>query len=328
MGKSGKYFDITSELNVELIDENDRFSKYLSKHGDGTMYMKGYDIMTGIEVYFYDIHMVDENIENNISKIDFLQISYCHSGIYSCTIGKNRKINFHAGEVFVGNNIYSWKNSINTKAKMSLGYFEGLSIMIYLDKIDDRTRDILGYFEIDLEKLKERLLSGGSMNKFACTDISLRLFQEMMEANKRDDLSYIKRLVVELLIELQNKDTALTKNYYNMNDSLVDKIVNICQYIRDNYQNHISIAKLSEQFGISSTTLKINFKKMYGHGIYEFLKRYRMEIAANKLKLSNEPITKIAYNVGYENSSKFSAAFRSVYGVNPRNYRKSDKMEH
>ncbi len=49
----------------------------------------------------------------------------------------------------------------------------------------------------------------------------------------------------------------------------------------------------------------------------EYLARWRMMLAGDKLANSGETISQIAYSIGYESDSAFSAAFRRVMGCSP-----------
>lgn len=49
-----------------------------------------------------------------------------------------------------------------------------------------------------------------------------------------------------------------------------------------------------------------------------------MSIAAMRLREGKEPVVEIASALGYENPSKFSAAFHAVTGMTPEAYRLSE----
>ena len=49
-----------------------------------------------------------------------------------------------------------------------------------------------------------------------------------------------------------------------------------------------------------------------------------MNAAALMLKDSGNSIMEVAGKVGYENASKFAAAFQSIIGMSPSQYRKSN----
>lgn len=57
----------------------------------------------------------------------------------------------------------------------------------------------------------------------------------------------------------------------------------------------------------------------------DLLKRMRMDKAAFLLQTSNEPITRVAFAVGFSDSSYFSKCFRSHYGATPFEFRKTTK---
>jgi AraC-like DNA-binding protein len=52
----------------------------------------------------------------------------------------------------------------------------------------------------------------------------------------------------------------------------------------------------------------------------EYLTRWRMLLAGDKLVNSSDPISQIALSLGYESESAFSTAFKRVMGCSPRQY--------
>ena len=69
------------------------------------------------------------------------------------------------------------------------------------------------------------------------------------------------------------------------------------------------------------------FLQVYGETPYAYLKKYKMDIAAQRLAESDDSVLDIAAELGYSNASKFAAAFRSVYGMLPKDYRRTKKQE-
>ena len=95
------------------------------------------------------------------------------------------------------------------------------------------------------------------------------------------------------------------------------------QYLLNHLSRHVTLEELTEEFGVSGTTLKKHFREGHGMSLYAWFKIQRMQAAAKALRSSRDSILKIAGDYGYENARKFSAAFRDVYGVSPREYRKA-----
>ena len=97
------------------------------------------------------------------------------------------------------------------------------------------------------------------------------------------------------------------------------------EIISADLSKHYSIESLASSFGISPSSLKNYFKGVYGKNISAWLRESRMATASLALRESNQPVAEIAANVGYENASKFSAAFKNFLGETPLEYRRQSR---
>lgn len=92
---------------------------------------------------------------------------------------------------------------------------------------------------------------------------------------------------------------------------------------QDLRQRH-TIESLSVRFHMNPTTLKALFKRAYGKPVAAYMKEYRIKYAAQLLKQTDLPISRIAADVGYGNQSKFTQAFKDITGLLPKDYRKAN----
>ena len=92
-------------------------------------------------------------------------------------------------------------------------------------------------------------------------------------------------------------------------------------------QEHFTILFLAARAGVSPTKLKQVYRCVYGTPLFAHIRREKMLFAAQKLAISNDKIIDIAEACGYDNASKFSAAFRSVLGCTPTEYRRRVRLE-
>ena len=83
-----------------------------------------------------------------------------------------------------------------------------------------------------------------------------------------------------------------------------------------------TIDMLCARFHINPTTLKTEFKRVFGQPIAAYMKHYRILKSQELLRNTDLPIGQIARQTGYVNPSKFTQAFREVTGVLPKDYRK------
>jgi transcriptional regulator GlxA family with amidase domain len=83
------------------------------------------------------------------------------------------------------------------------------------------------------------------------------------------------------------------------------------------------IIKLSRQLGVNEKKLTEIFKNQFGMTVNEYHITQRLEIARARLASDRTQIQIIATEAGYQNASDFSRAFRSRYGLGPREYRQA-----
>ena len=84
-----------------------------------------------------------------------------------------------------------------------------------------------------------------------------------------------------------------------------------------------TLQKLAERVGMSRSIFALRFKEMVGATPMEYLTRWRMLVAGDRLKHSDDPISIIALSLGYESESAFSKAFRRLMVCSPRQYRRT-----
>ncbi|HVU47174.1 MAG TPA: AraC family transcriptional regulator [Terracidiphilus sp.] len=106
--------------------------------------------------------------------------------------------------------------------------------------------------------------------------------------------------------------------------ALADKQLNAAiTAIHDEPAHRWTLQKLAARSGMSRSIFAQKFKATVGTSPMEYLTRWRMFLAADRLENSDEPIASIAQSLGYESESAFSKAFRRVMACSPRQYRRS-----
>ncbi len=81
-----------------------------------------------------------------------------------------------------------------------------------------------------------------------------------------------------------------------------------------------TIQKLAERAGMSRSAFALKFRETVGASPMEYLTRWRMLLAGDKLVNSSDPISVISLSLGYESEAAFSTAFKRVMGCSPRQY--------
>jgi AraC-like DNA-binding protein len=81
-----------------------------------------------------------------------------------------------------------------------------------------------------------------------------------------------------------------------------------------------TLQQLSERVGMSRSVFAERFKQTVGASPMEYLTRWRMLLAGDRLTSSRDTLAEIALSLSYESESAFSTAFKRVMGCSPRQY--------
>jgi AraC-like DNA-binding protein len=90
--------------------------------------------------------------------------------------------------------------------------------------------------------------------------------------------------------------------------------------MHDDPAHRWTLQQLAQIAGMSRSTFAQKFKDTVGEPPMEYLVRWRMTLAGDKLANSSDPISVIALSLGYESESAFGKAFKRVMGCSPRQY--------
>lgn len=150
------------------------------------------------------------------------------------------------------------------------------------------------------------------------------LFEEMLLEDTLEDISGVNILKLQLkqlflyFIRYCTKNTDALRNL-NIQD---EQILNSARYILENYSKDIDLCTLASIAGFSPSYFSKKFKQTTGMGVKEYLSFLRLKQASTELLSSNASITEIALNCGFTNSNYFKDAFKKMYHLSPREYRK------
>jgi len=93
------------------------------------------------------------------------------------------------------------------------------------------------------------------------------------------------------------------------------------QIIEANLFSPVSVEDLAQMNNLSASSFKREFRKLYNDSPASYIKSKRLEKAAQLLSVSDERITDIAFDCGFNDLANFTKSFHDRYGVAPSNYR-------
>lgn len=101
------------------------------------------------------------------------------------------------------------------------------------------------------------------------------------------------------------------------------KIADVIDYVVKNCADEIPIARAASMAGMSETTFSRNFQAVTGNRFTEFVNRVRIGQACIMLFETEEQISSICYDVGFQNLANFNRHFLKMKSMTPSQYRES-----
>ena len=148
------------------------------------------------------------------------------------------------------------------------------------------------------------------------------IFSELYSVPASIKKGYCKVKVLELLLFLSvldlRSDESARRQYSLSQRELAHSV---SAYLLAHRNARVTLEQLSEEFHVSGTMIKTSVRTVYGVCFSRFVRLQKMESAAELLRDTDLTVLDIASRHGYDNASKFAAAFKEVTGMTPREYR-------
>jgi AraC-like DNA-binding protein len=155
-------------------------------------------------------------------------------------------------------------------------------------------------------------------------EIIVKLF-EIVEIFTLEPTAYELQIKANLYIifSIMLSNTNSVKDNLNVfvKNYKTENIKKVLSYIQENYQNKISISELAELTNMSNGHFYRFFKQMTRNTPIDYINSNRVNQAASLLTDTDNTISRIAFEVGFDNISYFIKMFKKYQKCTPREYR-------
>lgn len=104
-----------------------------------------------------------------------------------------------------------------------------------------------------------------------------------------------------------------------------ERIIQKMQHeIHEQWNKNIDFKELSDKFGISYSSFRKSFKELFNTPPSQYLLMLKLRNAAKTIEESNFPLSKIAFDCGFNSEFYFSKIFKQKMGLNPSEIRKGN----
>jgi AraC-like DNA-binding protein len=84
----------------------------------------------------------------------------------------------------------------------------------------------------------------------------------------------------------------------------------------------LRVDDLAALAGLSTFQFDLRMRALFGVSVGQYVMRARIELACSRLRLSDEPISRIALDCGYSDQAAFTRRFRKSVGLTPSEYQR------
>ena len=197
-----------------------------------------------------------------------------------------------------------------------------LSNQVHSHRVIENARYWVGVFSSDYVQEFEKALKGriGTNFHFRCEGSILAFLQEHLMLDKTEPAPDLHLRIAGLnllcgeylrnneLIERNNTEFAL------MND--------ICDYISNNYREKLTLKDVAEALGYDYYYFSRLFSRIFGIRFIDYLNACRLSTAMDALRNTDNSITSIALDSGFQSIRSFNDVFLKNTGMSPAQYRK------
>ena len=109
------------------------------------------------------------------------------------------------------------------------------------------------------------------------------------------------------------------------NNTQLNRYKKLLSFIDNNYKKDINIEKVEAISHYSYRNINRIFEALHNETVGKYIKRLRLEKAAQYLRYSDMSVSDIGFEVGFEDRIVFSKAFKKRYGYAPTTFRENSE---
>lgn len=227
-------------------------------------------------------------------------------------------------------------------------YFESKTVLDTTDK-----KNILSYIynhsdkKITLDELsKIFFMSNSNISRYINSETNLTFFELLNEIRVKKAIELLihtdmttseiasilgyfdKSHFIKNFKNIINENPNDYRKRYKENNKLSKNIYSsIINYIYNNSSSNISINEVSDMFSTSPIQINKNLKILIGKTFNEFINYVRINKAAKLILSTDESITNIAFEVGYNTVKTFYRNFIKIKNITPREFKNTIKID-
>lgn len=266
-------------------------------------------------IYENTVVLLDRENETNKTKINLTQ------NLIVFGIEGKKHFHFPTDDVVLHKNeaIFLKKGLLlTTEKKSKTNSYKSILFSLHDSFLLDFFKRNGKYFPFD-NRIKGEVKSYFKLDSNPNLEVYIKSLLPYFESKSKFTEPLFKVKFEELLINLVlNDGQNIFKDFLN---SLNKKSsYNLIEFMNSNFTRNLRIEDFAYLYGMSLSSFKRNFEKVFYSSPAKWLKEKRIERAEFLLQTSDKNINEVAMEVGFENPSHFIKTFKLQYGLTPKNF--------
>jgi AraC-like DNA-binding protein len=100
-----------------------------------------------------------------------------------------------------------------------------------------------------------------------------------------------------------------------------ERLLPVLEHMRASPAQPVTLEQAAAMCSLSPAYFSRRFRQVLGLNFSDYVRVYRLHLAARRIATTDAAISAIAYSVGFASPAHFSARFRERFGMTPREYR-------
>jgi AraC-like DNA-binding protein len=179
---------------------------------------------------------------------------------------------------------------------------------------------------VDIRETLEMAASGICFEGFSA-EIARPYFEAVRDTRGPQRILAFLELLSKVHAHQKKQSLSVLKLYHEKRNAKQERIIDVVDHVVQNFAEEFSIESVSKMAGMSPASFSRNFQRVTGHRFVEFVNRVRIGQACGMLYATDDPITSICYQVGFQNLANFNRHFLKMKGMTPSKYRGTASRE-
>ncbi|MFO1352455.1 MAG: AraC family transcriptional regulator [Gammaproteobacteria bacterium] len=200
----------------------------------------------------------------------------------------------------------------------------------------DRTILVCGHFEFD-ERLQHPffrslpqllVIRRADVSKAVLLEQALHLIEQAAQRTGQGAAAIVNRLTEVFFIEIIRLHIAQTETPIGYLGALSDpQIAAALRAMHTEPQRGWTVDSLADIAHLSRARFALRFNRLVGQPPLAYLRAWRMQKAAQLIRLGRYPLVAIAHEVGYDSPRSFNRVFIQMFGMTPKEYGRRAALE-